>query len=165
MCVDATAFTMFSNGTVCNGTHGTAGVALLSLNCSCNTSRLLNNPLLLLTVSTCKQQNVHALLYPKVREESFLFSQVKFLKCEKQRKLTRQTHRGSLHHSDQRYWRAKHRLQNVVSHFWIKYVPVLAKVGRKVDVVLPKLFVNYHFEKLPHNYNHQESVFTTPILF
>lgn len=103
-CVDTTAFTVFSNSAVCNGTQRTAGVALSSLNCSCNTSRLLNNPLLLLTVSTRKRQIVHALLYPEIREESFLFSQVKFLKCEKQRKLTRQTHRGSLYGSDQRYW-------------------------------------------------------------
>lgn len=95
-CVDTTTFTVLSNGTVCNRTHRMAGVALSSLNFSCNTSRLLNNPLLLLTASTRKQQIVHALLYPEIREESFLFSQVKFLKCEKQRKVTRQTHRGSL---------------------------------------------------------------------
>lgn len=60
--------------------------------------------------------------------------------------------------------------QNIASkmlfpHFWIKYVPVLAKVGRKDSVVFPKPFVNYHFEKLPHNYNQQDSVFTTAMIF
>lgn len=131
MCVDATASTMFSDGTACNGTQRMAGVALVSLNCCCNTSRLPNNPLLLLTVSTRKQQIVHAVLYPEIREESFLFSQVKFLKRGKKRKLTRQTHRGSLYRSDQRYRRAKRRLPKCCFPFLKKTCCSLGKSGKE----------------------------------